>query len=233
VYRFDGPSQLAMRHVSHVAWANERYAISLPLPWPNLEQEKPVPAEVMVRMHPLQQRVQIGVAVLDEAFGALSGLMTASTLPKAAIAVEQAEDMLYWKGKNPLAAAAGGYVLLAAGDPKQTRWHQWIENLEARFPDLPDGAVLKGCLRLRYPRDTNSPDEALAAFIRAFDRGIPFFSAGVAWLLDGLTLFADDEATDERSVQLQSKLMQVQRIAQRLDLSQAFTVVRLSDRIAS
>jgi hypothetical protein len=233
VYRFEYPTPLPEPHgdpiplprreIVHVEWAKERFVISLPLPWPALAHQRPVPAEVMVRMHPLERRVQIGVAVLDETFGPLSGLMTASTLPKAAIAVEQAYGMLYEKVNNPLAAAAGGYVLIAASDPKKTDWHQWIDNLEDWFPEMPDGAVLKGMLRLRYPRGKDSPREAREAFLRAFDRGIPYFSAGVAWLLDGLTVFPDDE--------IQEKANQVQRVAQRLDLAQAFTVIRLSEQI--
>jgi hypothetical protein len=166
--------------------------------------------------------MQIGLAVLDEKFGSLSGLMTASTLPQAAIAVRQAYDMLFDKIKNPLAAAAGGYILLSTSDSSEHDWHGWIENLERLFPTIPDGAILNGSLRLRCPRgDKNAPMEAKASFLEAFARGIPYFSAGISWLLDGLTLFADDKDVAE-------KADQVQRVAHRLDVSQAFTVIRLN-----
>src|SRR5262249_54419738 len=86
---------------------------------------------------------------------------------------------------------------------------------------IPDGAILKGSLRLRCPRgNKNAPKEARASFLRAFDRGIPYFSAGVSWLLDGLTLFADEREIAE-------KAERVQRVARRLDVSQAFTVIKL------
>jgi hypothetical protein len=176
-------------------------------------------------LQPLEKTVQIGVAVLDSEFGTLAGLMTTSTLPKAKIVVEQAHELLFEKGNNPLAAAAGGYILLAASGPEEhPAWHGWIENLYCRFPSLPDGAVLKASLRLLYPTDQGSYDDARAALFAAFDRGIPYFSAGVARLLDGLTLFAADDP------EAKEKMTRVQRVAQRLDLSQAFTVVRLSDR---
>jgi len=186
--------------------------------------------------------VQIGVSVMDQEFGPLSGFMTASNLPKAAVAVQQAYDMLFVKSKNPLAAAAGGYILVAAGDPSGHDWQQWIDNLERWFPTLPDGAVLKGALLLRTARDQAAYDRAREAFLQAYDRGIPYFSLGVSWLLDGLTLFAgpvdeqENLTADQRDGQerlrrdVQEKLAEVQWVAKRLDLSQAFTVIRLSDR---
>jgi hypothetical protein len=184
-----------------------------------------VPVEMMVRLHPLEKTVHIGVAVLDSEFGTLAGLMTTSTLPQAKIVVEQAHQLLFNKFSYPLAAAAGAYVLLATGGSEEhPEWHGWIENLYKGFPKLPDGAVLEASRRLLYPQDESSYDEARAALFEAFDRGIPYFSAGVARLLDGLTLFAAD------FLEAQEKMLLVQRVAQRLDLSQAFTVIRLSDK---
>jgi hypothetical protein len=132
--------------------------------------------------------------------------------------------MLFGKMVHPLGAAAGGYVLLAAGAGEGTDWHGWIDNLDAWFPDIADGAILKASLRLRFPKTKQSSAEARAALLNAFDRGIPYYSAGVSWLLDGLTVFADDPAIEE-------KMKMVQRVAHRLDLSQAFTVVRISDKV--
>ena len=131
--------------------------------------------------------------------------------------------MLFGKMQNPLGAAAGGYVLLAAGDREENNWHDWVDNLANWFPEIPDGAVLKASLRLRFPRDKNSAEEARASLLEAFDRGVPYYSTGVSWLLDGLTQFADDPVVEE-------KMKIVHRVALRLDLSQAFTVVRISDR---
>jgi hypothetical protein len=217
------PIDLQPREFVFVTWRGERYAIALPLPWPELDSQAPVAAQIMVRDPPLQQHVQIGVAVMDKIFGPLSGFMTASTLPKAAVAVDDAYDMLFEKTRNPLAAAAAGYILIAAGDPAERDWHAWIDNLERLFPTLPDGAVLKASLLLRFARDQTSIDQAREAFLSAYDRGIPYFSIGVSWLLDGLTMFSGYPDIEE-------KLAKVHRIAQRLDFSQAFTVVRLSDR---
>jgi hypothetical protein len=211
------------RQFGHVEWLGERFAISLPLPWQGVGNYRPVPVQVMVHMEPRQGDIRIGVIIEDPDFAAMAGLMTASTLPKAVVAVRQARNLLFGKMDNPLGAAAGGYVLLAAGDREEDSWHGWIDNLAQRFPQIPDGAILKASLRLRFPKSESSAEEARASLLDAFDRGIPYYSAGVSWLLDGMTQFADDPAVAD-------KMKLVHRVALRLDVTQAFTVVRISDR---
>ena len=225
-YRFAASPERGARDFAIVEWGAERLAASLPLPWPDVAgQRSPMEVELMVRMHPLDKSIHLGVAVLDSSFGTLAGLMTASSLPKARIFVEQARDLLFAKLNNRLAAAAGGYVLLATGEsPRDAAWHNWIENLANSFPDLPDGAVLKATQRLRYPNDHACYDHAKTSLFDAFERGIPYYSAGVAWLLDGLTMFAEEDPEAEERMKL------VHKVAQRLDISQAFTVIRLSDK---
>jgi hypothetical protein len=224
LYRLEGPPATPQRHFAHVESAGERFAVSLPLPWETLGNHGRAPAQVMVHKHPTDGSVHIGVIVEDPDFAPMAGLMTASTLPKAAIAVKQASEMLFGKMLHPLGAAAGGYVLLAAGDSKQQHWHEWIDNLANWFPSIPDGAILQASLRLRFPKNEHSSAEARAALLQAFDRGIPYYSAGVLWLLDGLTVFAEEPGVNEM-------MRTVQRVAHRLDLSQAFTVIRISDPV--
>jgi len=220
LYRIHGNAQ---QRFVHVNWIAERFVVSVPLPWSAMRDDQQVSAQVMVRMDPKQHDIGIGVLVEDPDFAPMAGLMTASTLPKAAVAVNQARDLLFGKMLHPLGAAAGGYVLLAAGDREDDSWHAWIDNLANWFPDIPDGAILKASLCLRFPKSKSSAEEARSSLLEAFERGIPYYSAGVSWLLDGLTQFADDPAVEE-------KLKIVHRVALRLDLSQAFTVIRASDR---
>jgi hypothetical protein len=224
LYRLTKPAHPARRDFVHVAWLDERFTVSLPLPWKALGGQRQVPVQVMVRMHPLERNVQLGVIVEDPDFAPMAGLMTASTLPKATVAVRQAREMLFGKELHPLGAAAGGYVLLAAGDSKESNWHSWIDNLADLFPNIPDGMILKASLRLRFPKSRDSADEARAALLEAFGRGIPYYAAGISWLLDGLTVFSDDPSVEE-------KMRVVQRVALRLDLSQAFTVIKTSDKV--
>ena len=224
IYRLTGPTRVDQRQFAHIAWLGERFAVSLPLPWPALSGDELQPVQMMVRRSPHDGRVQIGTIVEDPDFGTMAGLMTASTLPQAAIAARQAHGLLFGKMMRPLAAAAGGYVLLAAGAGGDEDWHGWIDNLDHLFPSIPDGAILKASLRLRFPRDKGAPAQARAALLDAFERGIPYYSAGVSWLLDGLTTFADDPEVEE-------KMKMVQRVAWRIDLSQAFTVIRIGDKV--
>jgi hypothetical protein len=211
------------RQFVHVNWLDERFTVSLPLPWRGVSDHNPVPVQVMVHMEPRQADIRIGVIVEDPDFAPMAGLMTTSTLPKAIVAVRQARDLLFGKMENPLGAAAGGYVLLAAGDREDDSWHGWIDNLANWFPNIPDGAILKASLRLRFPKSESSAEEARVSLLDAFDRGIPYYSAGVSWLLDGMTQFADDPAVAD-------KMKLVHRVALRLDVTQAFTVVRISQR---
>jgi hypothetical protein len=221
----DATAATTVRSFAHAEWGDERFVLAAPLPWTCIANGQPGPVEVMVRRHPSDGRMRIGVAVHDQDFGTLAGLMTASTLPKAAVVVDQAKDMLFAKVVNPLAAAAGAYVLLGVGaDADKPEWHGWIDNLRHGFPHLPDGAVLAAWLRLRYPKDEQAHKQAREALFEAFARGLPYFSRGVTYLLDGLTMFAADDPEAE------ARAARVQGIAQRIDMSQAFTVVRASGR---
>lgn len=211
------------RHLAYVEWFDERYAVSLPLPWKTVRTNRDASAEIMVGLEPMENKIRIGVVVEDPDFAPMAGLMTAATLPKAAVAFEQARDLLLGKLAHPLGATAGAYVLLAAGKRDDESWHSWIDNLTNWFPEIPDGAILKASMRLRFPKNKNSAVEAKAGLLEAFDRGIPYYSAGISWLLDGLTQFADDTAVAE-------KMKLVHRVALRLDVSQAFTVIRTSER---
>lgn len=211
---------LLPRQYLQVTSGDELYVVALPLPWPTPDGEPAAPVQVMMRQPPGEQYLQIGIVVADPTFGPLSGFMTAATLSKARVAVEEKWSLLFDKPRNPLAAAAAGYILLAAGGSTKLDWQAWIEDLEGRFPTLPDAAVLRGVLLLRAARQPADNDKAREALVQALNRGIPYFSLGISLLLDGLTLFSDHPA-------VRSRHEKVQRLAKRLDLSQAFTVIRV------
>ena len=73
-------------------------------PWPKIGGGGEAEVELMARLRPDDRSLNVGVAVVDPVFGPLAGLMTASTLPKARIFVEQAQSMLFDKTENPLAS---------------------------------------------------------------------------------------------------------------------------------
>jgi hypothetical protein len=148
--------------------------------------------------------------------------MTLGALPTAERLFDQARHMMYRKQTNPLGAAGAGYVLLGTergSEPKD--WHDWISNLLRWFDWLPDGAIQYGWLKLRHRQSSADVDEARDALFTAYRRGLPFYSVGLQWLMDGLTLFArrDPEAAE--------MLNNVRRVAWRTNLQEPFTIVRL------
>ena len=93
------------------------------------------------------------------------------------------------------------------------------------FPWLPDGAIQYGRLKLRDEESDGDVEEGRAALFSAYRRGLPFFSAGVRWLLSGLTVLADgDDSEAEQMMRI------VHRVSLRTDMSQPFTVIRLGKR---
>jgi hypothetical protein len=150
--------------------------------------------------------------------------MTQGALPTAERLFNQAqaEDALLEKHSNPLGAAAGGYVLLGtehSSEPKE--WHRWVSNLMNGFDWLPDGAIQHAWLKLRHRQSPDDLDEAHYALLDAYRRGLPFYSVGLQWLIDGLTLFA---ARDNDAAEM---LQNVHRVAWRTNLQEPFTIVRL------
>jgi len=96
-----------------------------------------------------------------------------------------------------------------------------IKNLRRDFKFLPDGAIQYAWLKLKQADVRKNRAEARDALFEAFDRGLPYYSLGLQWLLDGLTLLGeqDHEATERLKV--------VQRISWLADMSNLFTTFDL------
>jgi hypothetical protein len=98
--------------------------------------------------------------------------------------VEEAEQLLYEKRKDPAGAAIGGYFLLWAD--RLERLHDWTRNLADWFPWMPDGCVIDAWHLLRKePSDLKS---ARGRLIQASERGIPLYTVGLRLLFDGLNI---------------------------------------------
>jgi hypothetical protein len=166
------------------------------------------------------------VMVRDPTLGSAMSFMTAGGLSNAAVFFDQAKEMLFAKCENPLAAAAGAYVLISTQqEPDRQTWHSWVNNLMAFFPWLPDGAIQYGRLKLRDEASEGDIEKARDVLFTAYRRGLPFFSAGVRWLLSGLTIFSE-----EGDAEAEKMAKAVHRVSLRTDMSQPFTVVRLGPR---
>lgn len=94
-----------------------------------------------------------------------------------------AEQLLYQKIGEPIAAAVGAYALLRLGDLE--RLHDWTENLRNFFAWLPDGITIRG----EHLARLGNHDEALTVFLALPSRGLPIFSDGLSYALDRLRLY--------------------------------------------
>ena len=135
--------------------------------------------------------------------------------------VEEAEQMLRYKLRNPYGAAVGGYYLLRVGD--YPRLHDWPNNFANWVKWLPDAAVIHAW-QLLYQADESERPKARARLLEATHRGLPVFIEGLRYLIDGLRLFAHNPIVgDERDEEVERALEQVRRYAAAADWAQRLT----------
>ncbi|MFC9294511.1 hypothetical protein ACFTWH_14455 [Streptomyces sp. NPDC057011] len=190
--------------------------VTLPLPWGDTE------VEVLVNLRQSPTGSAVAIAVRDPGVGAGLAYMSQGALDMAARLFTDVEAMLYSKFENPLAAAAGAYVLIGTDHTRgETYWDPWLERLADSFPRLSDGAILRAVRLLRRA----SPDlrRARDGLIEAFERGIPFYALGLVWLVDGLSAFPDDPECARR-------LDEVRRVSWLADMRQPFLILDLRQR---
>jgi len=204
-----------------------RELVALPIPWMEARSGREVTIEVMVPQIGAARRATSSVAVRDNKLGAMLAYLTAGALPTAARLASQARSLLFEKYENPLAASAGAYILIATEtDPDaRERWHDWVGNLMRRFVWLPDGAILFGTMLLRHRQTREDVTAASEAFKAGFRRGLPFYSAGIRWLFDGLSQLARRSESDPEILEM---LKLVGEVVARTNIRQTFTAVRLN-----
>lgn len=196
--------------------------LTTPNPWFSVN-EKEIPAELLITKSP-DRSIETSWVVQDLNLGTLLGYLARGAYQDALRvgSSDAALDLLFNKYQNPLGAAAGGYVLVGSmkRDEKEY-WHDWIENLRRDFEWLPDGAIQSAWLKLKQGNLESNRDEVREDLFQAYDRGLPYYSLGLQWLIDGLTLLGDED--DE----VQSRLKGVQQLAWRADMSSLFTAFDL------
>lgn len=198
--------------------------LTVPGPWFSLDDE--VPTELLITKG-VEGPVGTSWVVRDPKLGTMLGYLATGDF-QAALSVanyDYALEMLFEKFLNPLGAAAGGYLLLGAVKPGEVvdgaRWHAWIRNLMNYFEWLPDGAIQYAWLQLRQGGSERNRQEARAALFEAFERGLPYYSLGLRWLVDGLTLLSENDDEAKR------RLRVAQSVAWRADMSNLFTSLTL------
>jgi len=198
--------------------------VSVPAPWFNLDNSHELPVELLVRQSEGGD-LEASFSVPDLDLSTALGYMSRGALQAAAHLVDQADavNMLFLKWTNPLGAAGGAYILLGTQPLTDTRpWHEWVRNLMNHFPWLPDGAIQYAWLQLRQGSSPENRRRAREALIKAFSRGIPYYTLGLQWMIDGLTLLGEDDKEAQRM------LRSVQQVTWRADMSQTFTSIGLA-----
>jgi len=196
-----------------------RFVVTVPVPWMDVRRGTEVTVEVLVNGRQSPFGNPIAVAVPDPTLGAGLGYLANGALARAATVFGDVEGMLFDKMMNPLGAAAGGYVLVGTDTAQQrTYWDDWIDNLDLWFPSMSDGAILRAIRRLRMAQSDGDLSAARGALMSAFHRGVPIFTLGLSWLIDGLSEFPDDEC--------KTALQQVRRLSWRVDMREPFVIIR-------
>lgn len=188
--------------------------LSLPVPWYDRDGSSR-DVGILVR-HVSNETSLAEVAVRDPDIAAMLGYLRNNRITEAAFVAKDYERWLWSKRRNPFAAAAGGYVLLATQlGFENAPWTGWIRNLNAWFPTVPDGAVLEGYMCLNGPKPLRDFERAAACFQSAFERGIPHYTIGLSWLRSGLrSLEADFDHLKEaaETVSLASRLAETSQV---------------------
>jgi hypothetical protein len=199
-----------------VTSGGDAYLVTLPFPWRGPRGDDAV-VEMLVNLRQGPTGSPISVAVRDELVGAGLAYMSTGALDKAALMFADVQRMLFAKVENPLAAAAAGYVLIGTERATQRQmWDPWLENLRRWFPDLADGAIVLGARRL-IQGDINAARELL---LEGYERGLPAYTLGLSWLVDGLAAFPDDP-------RCAAAVQNVRRVCWQVDMREPFVVLRL------
>lgn len=214
-----GEHQGLRRYFVALPTRNSIELLSLPMPWGI--NDKPI--EVVVQEPTDKSGFWSSMSVIDNQFGMLLGYLSSGAMPTAREFAGTARGLLFEKVENPYAAAAGGYALVGTALHASDRsWHRWIRNLMNRFNTIPDGAIQYGQLKLRMHRNSKDFKEARDAFKLAFNRGLPFYSLGMRWLVDGLEAISRDDTEAKEMLDL------VRPISWITNYQQAFTILKLN-----
>jgi hypothetical protein len=223
LFQFGGPDQFpqfAQRQFLIAEASTESYLVTLPTPWSDTRGNTNV-VEVLVNLAQSPNGSPIGVTVRDPAIGAGLAYMATGALAKAARVFRDVQAMLQDKLANPFSAAAGAYVLIGTEIENQPqRWDHWLDNLRNLFPRYSDGSVLWAARQLRTAQSADQIELARKGFIEACERGLPIFTLGLSWLMDGLSQFQEDQ-------ECAKWLQRVRQVAWQVDMRQPFVVLRL------
>lgn len=185
--------------------------------------------------------VQIGVP--DERLQAVLNFMQQTDLEAALSLLETSTRLLHFTHDNPYAAAAAGYVLLAAPAERMPRdYFDWICKLGKQFDEIPDACIQHAALLLQTAlppglaeRDFPTKPEqrctlACDLLLESLRRGLPLYRSAFKLLVSNFRILENDPAlAPERRREVSLALHLVNPLRLRLDINQPFTIIDVSD----
>lgn len=126
---------------------------------------------------------QIGLIVQHEAARQLLQFRSRGYLQEAQTIANHAEELLYGKLNDPIAATVGAYALLRFGE--LDRLHDWPENLMNWFTWLPDGPAIRAEQLARL----GEHHKAIELFAQIAQRGLPLFNTGFSYAIERLSTY--------------------------------------------
>jgi hypothetical protein len=208
----------------------------VPIPWNQLDYGGEVRTQVLAQrvmtanddLEGGDQGFRLSAVVEESSLSMLIAYLGVGSMPAAQTILKTSTNLLASKMLNPMAAAAGSYVLLGMPieELQKEYWHDWVRNLKNFFTWLPDGAIQYGRLLLKRGKHPDNLREARDCFLEGFRRGLPYFSKGVEFLLDGLTRFANDaRESGKEDAEVENALRVTRNLALRTNPRQPFTTI--------
>lgn len=195
--------------------------VSIPWPWWATEDQDRVFFELFVSQN--EKQLFCEPVLRDSRAGGLFAYLNSGRAALAGELMSVARGALFEKQHNPLLAAVAGYVLLSTDASRNMkRWPDWLQNLSAWFPHLPDGPILRAKWLLERG-GANRFEEAAVLLRAAHERGLPFFTAGVTWLIDGWRQLAAVDPHAEKT------LAEIRTVARSIDFTRAITSLSIAN----
>ena len=199
----------------------------LPLPWLDIGLGQYAAVEALADELPSRTGARLGLSVRDHTLGGLLAYLRQGCTPAARILLTRSTIRVLSPGPLPTSRTIRSppAPLPMPGwrctEPEeQERWDSWLPNIMDWFSWLPDGAIVHARRMMLRPSSPGDRDAVLDALKRAYRSGVPYFSAGVQHLRDGLQLYA------RRDNEAKTMFDAVSRLARRIDNGQIFTVIR-------
>ncbi|MBX9691189.1 MAG: hypothetical protein K2Z81_02325 [Cyanobacteria bacterium] len=139
------------------------------------------------------------------------------------ILLDQARNLLDAKFDDFTSACIAGYFLVWTRQTDKVP-EDWFDNLSTYFKQSSDSAVINAWRLLSAQRN----EEAFSAFIESAHRGLPLFTHGVRFLLDGLQMFANDDHWRSRKSEAVTAMNKLKRYANTIHWSRPYTLFSLS-----